>query len=115
MKRDLSNLQTIVSYCDGILEAKQMFGDDIEDFLGNVQYQWSTSFAILQIGELAKRLSSELTSRYDDLPWSDIAGMRDRSVHQYHNNDLNRQWNTIKRDIPVLRERCLEIISELES
>ncbi len=44
-----------------------------------------------------------------------IAGMRDRAAHQYHNNDLIKQWNTIRKDIPVLRDRCLKIRQDLES
>ena len=53
--------------------------------------------------------------RYGDVPWSEIAGMRDRAAHQYHNNDLAKQWNTIRRDIPVLMDRCLAIKHVLES
>ena len=41
--------------------------------------------------------------------------MRDRAAHQYHNNDLAKQWNTIRRDIPVLMDRCLAIKHVLES
>ncbi len=53
--------------------------------------------------------------RYGDVPWSEIAGMRDHAAHQYHNNDLAKQWNTIRRDIPVLMDRCLAIKHDLES
>ena len=80
-----------------------------------MQYQWSTAFGILQIGEAVKRLSSELLERYRDVPWSEIAGMRNRATHQYHNNDLVKQWNTIRKDIPVLRDRCPKIRQDLES
>ncbi len=115
MRRDLENIEVILIYCDGIIETSQMYGDDIEDFLESIQYQWSTAFGIMQIGEAVKRLSSELMERYGDVPWSEIAGMRDRAAHQYHNNDLAMQWNTIRRDIPVLRDRCLAIKHDLES
>ena len=115
MKHDLKNIDEILEYCDGILATRDLYGDDIEDFMGNLQYQWSTAFGILQIGEAVKRLSLELLGKYGDVPWSEIAGMRDRAAHQYRNNDLIKQWNTIRKDIPVLRDRCLRIRQDLES
>lgn len=115
MKHDIENIGVILEYCDGILATRDLYGDDIEDFIENLQYQWSTAFGILQIGEAVKKLSSELRERYKDVPWSEIAGMRDRAAHQYHSNDLIKQWNTILRDIPALRDRCLRIRQDLES
>lgn len=62
-----------------------------------------------------KRLSEGLLERYKDVPWSEITGMRDRAAHQYHNNDLVKQWNTIRKDIPAFKDVCLRIKSDLES
>lgn len=115
MKHDLENINAILEYCDGILATKNLYGDDIEDFVENLQYQWSTAFGILQIGEAVKRLSKGLLERYKNVPWSEITGMRDRAAHQYHNNDLVKQWNTIQKDIPALKNICLRIKNDLES
>lgn len=41
---------------------------DIEDFMESLQYQWSTAFGIMQIGEAVKKLSSELLERHRDIP-----------------------------------------------
>ncbi len=46
---------------------------------------------------------------------SEIAGMHYRAAHQYHNNGLVKQWNTVWKDIPALRDRCLKIKQDLES
>lgn len=61
-----------MDYCDGILATRDLYGDDIEDLMESLQYQWSTAFGIMQIGEAVKRLSSELLERYWDVPWSEI-------------------------------------------
>ena len=53
--------------------------------------------------------------RFKDESWSGITGMRDSAAHHYHNNNLVKQWNTIRRDIPALRDVCLRIKSDLES
>ena len=97
------------------MATKGMYGADIEDFMESLQYRWSIAFGIMQIGEAVKKLSSELLERYRDVPWSEIAGMRDRAAHQYHNNGLVKQWNTVWKDIPALRDRCLKIKQDLES
>ena len=46
---------------------------------------------------------------------SEIAGMRDRAARQYLNDGLVKQWNTVWKDIPALRDRCLKIKQDLES
>lgn len=63
------------------------FGDDIEDFTGDLSYQRSTAKCIEEIGGAAKRLTSDVTSRYRDIDWSAVCGMRDVLVHLYDRID----------------------------
>ncbi len=56
------------------------------------------------IGEAVKRLSADLRSSATDVPWTDIAGMRDRLVHNYMGVDLEAVWKTATEDVPALRE-----------
>ncbi len=115
MKRDIDNLRTIVEYCEYVEEDIARLGDDIEDFLGDKTYQRSIAKCIEEIGEAAKRLTSGITSRYVGVDWSLICRMRDFVSHQYDKVDLTIVWNTMEDDLPVLKEYCLRIISDLES
>ncbi len=54
------------------------------------------------IGEAAKRLSLPFRSAHPGVPWAEIAGMRDRLIHNYDEVDLDVVWDTIQRDVPVL-------------
>lgn len=46
-------------------------------------------------------MSEETKSRID-LPWKDIAGFRDRAIHDYYSIDLDVVWRTVTDDLPML-------------
>jgi uncharacterized protein with HEPN domain len=64
------------------------------------------------IGEATKQLSSELRSNYPDTPWQDIAGMRDKLIHQYFGVDVETVWLTARDDIPLLKTEVTEILQK---
>jgi uncharacterized protein with HEPN domain len=55
------------------------------------------------IGEAAKRISPEFASRHEDVPWRQVAGLRNRIVHDYFGLDLEIIWQVIRRDLPRLK------------
>ena len=77
MRRDIKSLNLIIKYCDDVASDIVRFGDDIEDLIGDESYQRSTAKSIELIGERAKRLSDDITSRFKDVNWHDICKMRD--------------------------------------
>ena len=112
MRRDIDTLRLIVEFCDEIADDIQRFGTDIEDFLDDRAYQRSTTFSIEQIGELVKRLSSDLTEEFDDVDWHEIAKMRDFVAHRYQHVIQQLLWESMNSEVPALRARCAEIIAD---
>jgi uncharacterized protein with HEPN domain len=55
------------------------------------------------IGEATKNLSTETRLSAPKVPWKDIAGMRDKLIHQYFGVDLNAVWLTATEDLPALK------------
>lgn len=81
------------------------------DFLKDERDQSAVAYQLVIVGELAKRLSDELRERHADIEWSKIARMRDRLVHQFHENDPGIIWNTAVRHVPRLAERIISILT----
>ena len=54
------------------------------------------------VGEAANRLSSEFRTRYPEVPWSNMAGMRDKLIHAYEVVDYDEVWRTATKDVPEL-------------
>ncbi|HLO24760.1 MAG TPA: DUF86 domain-containing protein [Geobacteraceae bacterium] len=55
------------------------------------------------IGEATKHLTEALKGQQPDIPWKDIAGMRDKLIHQYFGVDPAAVWETVVYDLPPLK------------
>jgi len=62
------------------------------------------------IGEAASKISVELKTKYSEIPWVDIIGMRNKLIHGYFEVNLDILWNTIKKDLPKLQKQLQTII-----
>jgi uncharacterized protein with HEPN domain len=62
------------------------------------------------IGEAVKRLSRPFRDQHPILPWSAIAGMRDRLIHGYDAVDVDEIWTTITRDIPDVITKIMPLL-----
>lgn len=66
------------------------------------------------IGEASKNLSSELKTAHASVPWKQIAGMRDKLIHEYFGVNLALVWESAERDIPRLQLTVDAILDALE-
>lgn len=92
----------------------------IEDFMKNINEKEFKTNELVQsavirqieiVGEATKQISDNTRKKYTNIPWKDIAGMRDKLIHGYFGVDIDAVWNTIQRDIPKLKnyiEKVLE-------
>ena len=55
------------------------------------------------IGEAVKQLPLELTARHPDIPWKDVAGMRDQLIHHYFGVNLKLVWGVVAKRLEALQ------------
>ncbi len=54
------------------------------------------------IGEAAARVTQAVRDRYSQIPWSAIAGLRNRLIHGYDEVDFDVLWDVVQYDLPAL-------------
>ena len=74
------------------------------DFDRNVMIQDAVIRNIEIIGEATKKISKTFTQSHQEIPWSEMAGMRDKLIHDYLDVDIDVVWKTIEVDLPLLKE-----------
>lgn len=67
------------------------------------------------IGEAVKNLSQDIKTKYADVPWNEICGMRNKAIHEYWGVDEEILWKTIQDDLPVLGKQVLKIKQEISA
>ena len=66
------------------------------------------------IGEAVKKLSPGLKARRSEIPWAQIAGMRDRLTHAYFGVDLGLVWRVVERDLDLLAVAIEALLRDAE-
>lgn len=77
-----------------------------------------TASAVLQkleiIGEAMEKVPTEIRQNYPQVPWQQMAGMRDQIIHAYFAVDYIVVWDTLKIDIPPLQPIIKQILEDTE-
>jgi uncharacterized protein with HEPN domain len=101
--------RTHEDYLNDIVEAITLIeefteGMSFEEFQRDKKTQFAVIRALEVIGEASKAIPSEFKELHPEVPWREMARMRDKLIHAYFGVDLRVVWKTIKEDIPRLRE-----------
>ncbi|MBA7545588.1 hypothetical protein ES705_37957 [subsurface metagenome] len=113
MKREIGD------YIQDIVEAMNA----ATEFVNNMAYNefvedTKTIYAVVRaieiIGEAVKNIPEEVRKKYPEIPWKNMAGMRDKVIHEYFGVRLERVWETVKRDIPNLKPLFEKILMDME-
>jgi uncharacterized protein with HEPN domain len=99
---------------DAIEKTQQFIQDlEFEDFKQDDKTKFAIIRALEIIGEATKHISEDFRKKYPEVPWKDMAGMRDVLIHDYFGIDEETVWITVKEKIPQLKPSIEEILSKL--
>ncbi len=104
---DIATLSDLVTACSRVTE--YVHGARRSDLDHNHQLLSACCYQIAVIGEAVKRLSLTTRDKYPEVPWKDIAGMRDRLIHGYDSVDVDELWKTATVDLPTLLRQVRRI------
>ena len=107
MKDDKIYIEHILKSIDRI-EA-YLSGKDHQSFSDDFMTQDAVVRQLEIIGEATKRISKELRNINPQVPWSDMAGMRDILIHDYIDVDIDIVWKTASESIIKLKSLLLNL------
>jgi uncharacterized protein with HEPN domain len=100
MHRDMQYLSDILDSAE--IALSHVSKKNADDFGQDIQCQDAVIRRIEIIGEAANRISDATQSKYEQLPWHQMIGMRNMMIHKYDSIDLEIVWDTVQRDLPPL-------------
>ncbi len=109
--------EEFLDYIEDIIEAMGDAANFVKDmdynsFLRDRKTVYAVIRALEIIGEAAKNVPIEIKNNYPQIPWREMAGMRDKVIHEYFGVDLKRVWSTVNTDIPKLKPGFEKILRE---
>ena len=101
MKDDLFYIENILQSITRI----QLYisSKDYETFIEDFIVQDAVVRQLEIIGEATKRITKDFRNNNPEIPWADMAGMRDILIHDYIDVDLDIVWKTASESIPKLK------------
>jgi uncharacterized protein with HEPN domain len=94
--------------------------ESIESFIAGMdldtfQKDDKTTSAVLRkleiIGEAVKRLPDEIRLKHSQVPWKEMAGMRDKLIHFYFGVDYHLVWMTITERLPQVKQEIQKLLN----
>src|SRR5690554_5374208 len=109
MRDDTVYLQHIIESMDYIASFVE---SGKEEFIQSRLIQDAVIRNLEIIGEAVKKLSQKLRAQYEDIPWREMAGLRDVLIHEYFGVDLLTVWGVVEKELPRLRPIMEVILKE---
>jgi len=108
-KDDLIYIGHMLDTCRKALSRTE--GKSRAQFDSNEDLQIVLTHLIQVLGEAARQVSSSFQKSHDDIPWSNIVGMRNKVVHDYMSIDLDVVWGVATLELKPLLAKLENLVS----
>ena len=81
-----------------------------EDLMQDAVLQRACARSFEIMGEAVKNISTEFRRKHKEIDWKNIAGMRDKLIHQYFGVNWAILWDVIKKKLPCLKVHLEKIL-----
>jgi uncharacterized protein with HEPN domain len=89
---------------DAVADIFQYSASGRDAFFGDRMRQDAIVRKLEVIGQAVKNLSDDCKSREPSIPWKQIAGMRDKVIHDYFGVNLDIVWAVVEKELPKLAD-----------
>ena len=83
-----------------------------EDFLGNETLKRASVRSLEIIGEATKKIPADFKVKWKSIQWKNMAGMRDRLIHDYIGVNYFIVWDVMKNKIPEMNKQISEFLDK---
>ncbi len=110
-KSSINYLRHILDECNYIVSVitEQTTKDDLLD---NETLKRSVVRSLEIIGEATKKIPADIKYKWSDISWRNMAGMRDKLIHDYMGVNYSIVWDVVKNIIPTLKQQIERIIEK---
>jgi uncharacterized protein with HEPN domain len=113
MKRVLSDY--ISDIFNAIVEVENFtYGMSFEEFLKDRKTINAVIRSLEVMGEAAKKIPENIKTKFPDVPWKRMAGMRDKLIHEYSGVDLEIVWTVIKEELPPIKPSVEKTLKDIQ-
>lgn len=85
---------------------------DYDSFLNDETLKRAVVRSLEIIGEASKKIPADFKISYSSIQWKNMAGMRDRLIHDYIGVNYSIVWDVIKNKIPELERQINSVLSQ---
>ena len=110
-KTSIVYLQHILFECDFIISVIKP--ETLKDeFISDETLKRAVVRSLEIIGEATKKIPADIKLEWKDISWKNMAGMRDRLIHDYMGVNYSIVWDVVKNIVPKIRAEIQEIIKQ---
>ena len=103
-------LRHIIDECSYLIAVSNKL--EFDAFLENETLKRAVVRSLEIIGEATKKIPPDFKVTWNSIPWKNMAGMRDRLIHDYIGVNYAIVWDVIINKIPDLHKQISAVLNK---